>query len=72
MKSLTNIRSLVILLLTMGSSFVGRSQFQDLDSLDTRSLKIYYSKGHKTRATEMSSRMQECIQFADTLYSIGL
>lgn len=67
MITLTHIRLLISLLLLMGCSLVGRSQFQELDFLDTKYLKIYYSKGHKTRATEMASRMQECMQFADTL-----
>ena len=67
MITLTRLRLLISLLLLMGCSFVGRSQFQELDSLDIKSLKIYYSKGHKTRATEMASRMQDCIQFADTI-----
>jgi len=67
MITLSHFRSLVCLLLLMDFSYESRSQFQGLDSLDTKCLKIYYSKGHKTRATEMASHMQECIQFADTL-----
>lgn len=61
-------RSIVCLLLLTGFSYESKSQLQGLDSMDTKCLKIYYTKGHKTRAMEMASCMQECIQFADSLF----
>jgi hypothetical protein len=55
---------LLALLLALSSSLLALSQRQQLDSLEGKELKVYYSKGHSARAQQLARLSSDAIRYA--------